>query len=532
MPVCVKIIFTDGCLTMKRLPLLVIDLLISLFAAVILAAASAFFQPRPWINAWLASGILFWLGFFIGLRIWRLFGSGKTLAILMVVAFLLRLGLGVFLHTGLPALGFDNEVQNAGFVYSDAFTRNTQAFALASSDDSLFTAFSNSLQGDQYGGLLFISASIYRFLSPDAARPLLITILGALFMTIGLAFLFHCIQQRWGRTAALVAGWFYALYPEGVLLGSSQMREPFLIGLFCIGFWAVSTWRQKKSHKAAVFVISIAVAALISPPFGAAIGGLLILYFIIDWLSIQEPGRNRIFGWLLLSVVLIGLVVGGWLWLKPTIHYDAYLTERASGQIQYLIDKLGGATWLIPLTALSGITQPLLPAAILDKSLPIWMTIMSVRAIGWYFAIPFIVFSIFASWPRKQQKKEWLVFLAAITMAAWVCISTLRAGGDQWDNPRYRAILIPWLGWLIGWCWQRIRSGRGAWFFRWLAIEGIFLLGMFAWYLARFFGGKFKIPFIPLSAAIVGLSLLVILSGIVVDRAKARKKQEGTGSIS
>lgn len=512
---------------MKRIPQLVKDLLISLIAAAILSAVSSFFQPAPYLNACLSAGILLWLGFFVGLRLWRGFGSAKSMAILMTVTFLLRFGLGIFLHAELPELGYDNEVQNAGFVYSDAFTRNAQAFSLASSEDSLFSAFSNTLQGDQYGGLLFTTAFIYRFLSPDIARPLLITILGALFMAIGLVFLFHAVQQRWGRTAALAAGWFYALYPEGILLGSSQMREPFLIGLFSIGFWAVSNWRQKTIIKALIYVLSIAVAAFFSPPFGAAIGGLLLLFFIIDWLSIQEPGRNQLYGWIVLSVILVGLLVGGWLWLKPTIYYDAYLTERASGQIQYLIKILGGATWLIPLTALSGITQPLLPAALLDKSLPIWMTIMSVRAIGWYFAIPFIVFSIFASWPRKLQEKEWLVFLAAIAMAAWVCISTLRAGGDQWDNPRYRAILIPWLAWLVGWSWQRICSGRGAWFFRWLAVEGIFLLGMFAWYLARFFGGKFKIPFLPLSAAIVGLSVLIILGGIILDRVQARRKQKG-----
>jgi len=516
----------DDCLTMKRLPQPVIDLLFSLIAAAILSAASAFLQPAPYLSAWLATGILLWLGFFIGIRVWRGLGSVKSLAVLMAVAFLLRFGLGIFLHTALPVLGYDNEVQNAGFVFSDAFTRDSQAFKLASSGESLFTAFSNSLQGDQYGGLLFLSASIYRFLSPDASRPLLITILGALFMALGLAFLVQCVRERWGRTTALVAGWFYALYPEGVLLGSSQMREPFLIGLFCIGFWAASNWRQKTMQKVVIFTLAIVVAALISVPFGAVIGGVLVLFFIIDWLSIQESKRNRVLGWTVFGLILIGLAAGGWLWLKPTMFYDAYLTERASGQIQFLLEKLGGAKWLIPFTALSGITQPLLPAAILDKSLPVWMTIMSVRAIGWYFAIPFIVYSLFAAWPKKQVKKDWVVFLAAIMMAAWVCVSTLRAGGDQWDNPRYRAILIPWLAWLVGWCWQCIRSGRGAWFFRWLAVEGIFLLGMFTWYLSRFPEVDLKIPFLSLAAAIVGLAILIILGGAIFDLVKARKHRK------
>lgn len=511
---------------MKKLPTIVLDLLISLITSLLVAAAAAFFQPAPWVNAWLASSLLLWLSFFLGLRVWRGFGAGRALAALLLTTFFLRLVLGIFLHASLPVLGFDNEVQNAGFVYSDAFTRDSQAFDLAGSGNSLATAFSRSQHADQYGGLLFISSLVYRYLSPDVSRPVLVAILGAMCMSLGLAFLFKGILQRWGRTAALAAGWFYALYPEGVLLGSSQMREPFLIGLFCVGFWAVLNLREKFWQKAVIFILSMAAAGLFSVPLGGAILGLLVLYALIDWLTRQNLKRNKAIGWLAFAVLGIAFVAAGWMWLKPTMYYDAYLTERASGTINSLIKQLGGADWMIPFTALSGISQPLLPAALTYPSLPIWMVIMSVRAMGWYFAIPFIVYALFSAWKPEPKKKNWVMVLIALSMAAWVCVSTLRAGGDQWDNPRYRALLIPWLALLVGWTWQRLRSGQAPWFYRWLAVEIVFLIGFTNWYLNKYHILNSYIDFFLLVKLILGASGLIILSGVVNDLVKHWKQRK------
>lgn len=511
---------------MKKLPILVQDLIFSLIFALLAAAAAAFFQPAPWVNAWVANSLLLWLSFFLGLRVWRAFGGGKTLAALLLTAFFLRLVLGLFLHASLPVIGFDNEVQNAGFVYSDAYTRDSQAFELAVSGNSLFSAFSRSLHADQYGGLLFISSLVYRYLSPDVSRPVLITILGAMSMSLGLAFLFKGVLQRWGRTAALAAAWFYALYPEGVLLGSSQMREPFLIGLFCIGFWTVLNWREKIWQRLLIFLISVITAGLFSAPLGGAILGLLVLYALIDWLSVQKLKRNKAAGWLAFGILGAAFVAAGWLWLKPTMYYDAYLTERASGSIHALIEVLGGADWLIPFTALSGVSQPLLPAALTYPSLPIWMVIMSVRAFGWYFAIPFIVYAFFAAWKAEPEKKNWVMVLTVLAMAAWVSVSTLRAGGDQWDNPRYRALLIPWLAVLVGWTWQRLRKGQAPWFYRWLAVEVIFLLGFTGYYLNRYHIVNFNIGFFLLVKLVLGVTALIILSGLISDSVKRWQRKK------
>jgi hypothetical protein len=64
-------------------------------------------------------------------------------------------------------------------------------------------------------------------------------------MTAGVAFLWSAAQKRWPKQIALYAAWAFALFPDSVLLGSSQMREPFIIGLGCLAFWAILDWQDK-----------------------------------------------------------------------------------------------------------------------------------------------------------------------------------------------------------------------------------------------------------------------------------------------
>ena len=97
---------------------------------------------------------------------------------MLLTAFVVRLAAGVTLQLVLPVAGYDEEVQKAGYVFFDAYQRDGQAWELASSGQSLTTAFrGEGFISDQYGGLLALSAATYRLLSPDLHRPALILIL-------------------------------------------------------------------------------------------------------------------------------------------------------------------------------------------------------------------------------------------------------------------------------------------------------------------------------------------------------------------
>ncbi|MCF6278171.1 MAG: hypothetical protein L3J16_05405, partial [Anaerolineales bacterium] len=194
-----------------------------------LAAIFARFENGDYATSLLGNWLLFALGLAALTVLWRWTGGGRALLWMIVLALSLRLISAVALHIFLPLNGYDSEQQRAGYVFFDAYRRDAQAWDLAQSDEPILTAFGTKYYTDQYGGLLALSAGTYRLLSSDAQRPLLIALLGALTATLGLPFLWKSAYLWGGKKLALAATWIFALYPESILQGSSQMREPFLM---------------------------------------------------------------------------------------------------------------------------------------------------------------------------------------------------------------------------------------------------------------------------------------------------------------
>ncbi len=62
-------------------------------------------------------------------------GGERFLAIVVSVAFLLRFGIGLFYTKALPVVGYPEKVQQAGYLFTDAYQRDTQAWELADSDE-------------------------------------------------------------------------------------------------------------------------------------------------------------------------------------------------------------------------------------------------------------------------------------------------------------------------------------------------------------------------------------------------------------
>jgi len=518
---------------MKKLSITTRDLLLTLIAALAISIGMAVFQRAPFFEAWFGSWLLLWVSLFLLIKTWRFFQSGRWLAVLLLVCFFLRVFLGLFIYTALPQIGNDNEVENAGYVYSDAYHRDTQALVWAKSETPLVSIFSSKNSRDQYGGLQFISASLYRLFSVDEPRPLFTTILAAMTMSAGVPFLYDALKRRWGAGVARVAAWFYTLYPDSVLLGSSQMREPFLIGLFCIAFWMVVTRREKTTRKLLFFFLLMGVSLAISLPLGGLLAGLLIMWGLIEWITEQKTPRSKTTGIILLILAGIAALTAGYMWVKPTVYYDAYLTRTASGLIAALF-KLIDEKWHIPLTTFYGLAQPFLPAALVYPSLPFWRVTAIIRGLGWWFMLPFLLYGFFAVWKAKPRSERWLMAFIALALTAWTVVTSLRAGGDLWDNPRYRALLIPWFALLLGWCWQRIRQGHLAWFLRWTGVVLVFFSVILLWYLLRYHIIKGYLGFFDMALIITLASAGILLSGLLWDGYKwltaRKKKQQPDGS--
>jgi hypothetical protein len=124
--------------------------------------------------------------------------------------------------------------------------------------------------------------------------------------------------------------------------------------------------------------------------------------------------------------------------------------------------------------------------------------------LGWYLLLPLLVFAPFIGkrFPKETRLAWWWLCLAAWL---WILVASFRAGGDQWDNPRYRLILMFFQALLGGQVWVYWRTSRDAWFGRLLAVEIVFLLVFGYWYAGRYSG----LPIPDISLPIVGVVILV-----------------------
>lgn len=461
-----------------------------------------------------AYGALAALVLLTGWLIWRLLGADPKLGWMALTAFLVRLVLGVALGLLLPVIGYDTEPQNAGYIFFDAFQRDTQAWQLAQSGAPLTSAFNSQFFSDQYGGMLITSAGLYRIFSPELHRPWLILLLTAFVSAIGVIFIYKAVVERFGVKTAALSAWIYALYPESILLGAAQMRDPILIGLAAVGFYLANRWRELR-WKAVIWLVGIlALLAAFSWLVALGVGAVLAIWWWIDYSADLVDRRRRLMGWAFLGLLMIAGFTFTSRWLQSSAAWDISEALRNSGWIQVLFEQLPEALHT-PFIVVYGLAQPVLPAAIIDPALPVWSVLTSFRSAGWYLLIPLLLYTPFALAKIPRGPLRRLLFCSFAAVVAWALVSSLRAGGDLWDNPRYRTLFIPWLALTAAWAWTTARETRDAWLGRWYIVMGIFLTFFTNWYLRRTFGIGILMGFWSMVGVITALSVLVIAWGLV-----------------
>ena len=470
------------------------------------------------LPGFVAASLITFFGLFVMLLAWHWAGSGKGLAWMMLVAFGLRIVLAVFLILGLPNFGYDNDEQQAGFVFNDAYRREGTAWTLAQSDDSLFKAFDDELGTDQYGGMLLMSALVYRILSPDAFRPVLISIISATAMSLSIPILFSAVQRKFNLKTALWVGWILALYPDGILLGASQMREPLMILLITMLIWAVAHWLDRDRVKLAVTVFALDLAFFLLISYRVAIPciGVVGLWVWIVESSKLEKRWQKWMGWLVIALGGVASLAFFKPWLDQVLRWDTHLTVINSGMVNFLVASMP-KKWVFPFVVGYGLFQPVLPAALVTPAPAIWKGIGIFRSIGWYALVPLLLYGALRLWKAdSRSKRQWLgVFLTVVVV--WVLIASARAGGDQWDNPRYRTIFLPWIAILAGWGMDYLAGHKDRWFRRILAMEGVFLLVFTEWYFNRYLQIGPKLSFGVIVGLIFGLCLLILVGGVARD---------------
>ncbi|HEY5902427.1 MAG TPA: hypothetical protein VIU39_07735, partial [Anaerolineales bacterium] len=377
---------------------------------------------------------------------------------------------------------------------------------------------------------------VYRYLSPDMHRPLLLVLLSAMIAALGLSFLWKASVAQWGAKVAAAAGWIYALYPESVLLGGSAMREPYLMAFSALALWGFVAWHTLEERRGWIWIgAALAGMLLVSPAVA-----LVTLLLLGGWLFFSG-GRGRIPWWAVLAALVI--FIGGLFllssaldrqgelahltpigvvnnWLRGAVKWDVYQLERGSGWVQKLFDEM--PAWLrLPFVMVYGIFQPVLPATLMEPTTATWRVIGVLRALGWYALLPLLVFSLFAGTRPAasgsgQGGRVWAWLSALIWL--WILLAALRGGGDQWDNPRYRAILFLWQALVAGHALVWWSERRTPWLGRLVLAEVVFLAVFTEWYASRYFHWGFQLPFGAMVGLILACWAVIAAGGWLLDR--------------
>ncbi len=488
-------------------------------------------------GGWLSFSFLFLFSFALLTITTRWASAHKTLAIVVSLAFILRFGGGVATYLALPIYGYpEDEEQSAGFVYTDAYRRDAQAWELSQSSQPILNAFNEQFAYDQYGGLLAFSAFVYRYLSPDAHRELLLVLISALMGTLGIPFLWKALQLQFDEKTASLSSWIFALYPESVLLGGSAMREPYLLAFSAFALWGFADWQKRKNTTSLLWLaIGMMGMLLVSPSIA-----LVTLVILAGWYYF-DSGRGQISWWMILIAAVI-FFIGVFIlssaltrgnltgnspfdvinnFVRESLKWNVFKIEEGSGWVQKLFDEM--PQWMqMPFVMIYGFLQPVLPAILIYPTTIVWKIIGILRAVGWYALIPLMILSPLAGATFPEVKRRKVILWLSFIVIAWILFTALRGGGDQWDNPRYRNILFLWQAILAGqvWVWQR--QTKNAWLPRVALMELVLVLVFGNWYLERYVYIGIELPFQQMVAMIVGAWAVIFAWGIWRDRRQHR----------
>jgi hypothetical protein len=305
---------------------------------------------------------------------------------------------------------------------------------------------------------------------------------------LAVAFTWAFTRKIWGDRVAMVAAWGMALYPEAVLLGSSQMREAFTVYLVPLALYGLlRVRRQLNAGNLALLVAPIALSIPLTWAFTPSI--ILMLGFAYLALDEWKLLRSRRVWAGLAAVFVVGVILfvaffdEQKLWLVQSAEWQAYVSQNASGWIARQFERMPIFAQ-VPFLVGYGLLRPLLPAALVDPAPPIWTAIGIWRALGWTVLLAMLLYATYLAFREKQ----WLRAPGALLLSSWIfsITASYRGGGDLWDSPRYRSAFAAIQIAIAAWAWVQYRETKDPWLRR-AAGGALLMIAWFVpWYLRRY----------------------------------------------
>jgi hypothetical protein len=199
--------------------------------------------------------------------------------------------------------------------------------------------------------------------------------------------------------------------------------------------------------------------------------------------------------------------------------------ESASGRVQWELE-LVGEQYRVPFIITYGLAQPVLPATIVYPGIPITRAVAIFRAVGWYLLIPLMITGFLRFWKQLDKNNKRIMLLFFILIIGWTLISSARAGGDQWDNPRYRSIFLTWMAFTAGWAWVETITKHSFWLWRLLLVEIIYTSFFIQWYINRYYGLFTRMAFWPMIKLLLAIGAVIIAGGLIFDVGYAKFKEK------
>jgi hypothetical protein len=329
-----------------------------------------------------------------------------------------------------------------------------------------------------------------------------IVVLTAAYSALSVLFSWAFVRRLWSERTAAIAAWLVALFPEAVLLGSSQMREAFTMTLVACAFYGLVRFFQDRTWHGLAWVMAALVFTLFFSPAFTAI--LLVMLLILGIALDDRRWLHSRWLWVAMACLAVAVLIGLWLswrryappgvsdpisligwWLQQTARWQAVFVRRASEMIRRVLNAT--PQWSHPFILLGvGVAQPFLPAALVDKAALIWRGIAIWRALGWSLLLPLLIVAPLAALSRSNRR----ALLVVLSLLVWwgILLASFRSGGDLWDNPRYRVtFLAPQVtlaAWVLSEQWRR----PDPWLRRVIVVFLFVLAWFLPWYLQRYTG--------------------------------------------